>query len=625
MTTDADRSTPSARPGTARTRNRASRAAAALAALALAGSAGVAGAPAAAAADQPTTLRAAMSFSGVDTLNPFLAYFNGALDIFGSVYPTLNSLQPDGTPGPYLATSWKPSDDKLTWTYTLRSGLKWSDGKPITAEDASWTLNLIMTDETAATANGSLVANFEKVTAPDATTLVIRTKKPQSNVPYVSIPVSGIPIVPKHVWEQHTGDLKSFKNDTFPLVGYGPWTLTDFRTEQYAKFTANKDFVLGAPKFDRLVEQSFKSPDAAVAALRSGQLDYVNNIEAAQYKALKGDKDVKAFQEVGNRWFGVELNAGARTKSGKKLGTGSPALGDTAVRSAIALAVDRDTLVAKVIDGLGKPGAGYLPPAWPQWAWSPAGGKAEHDPAKANKLLDDAGYKRGGDGVRTDPKTGRPLVLRLGIHSDRPRDTQASAYLAGWLKDIGVKVDIQALSMSKLNDDLAKGDWDMLMDSWSTGPDPTYLLGIQTCDALPDDQGNGGSTDAFFCDPEYDKLFEQQVTTFDQGERAQVIGKMQDILYKANSDIMLFYANGLDAVRTDTVQNLVTGKADAAGLYPSQTTFWNYITAAPPAKGAKDGSGSNAALIGGGLVAVLVAAGVAVLAMRRRSASDDRE
>ena len=158
------------------------------------------GTGAASAAASDTNLTVTMDGSGIDTLNPFLSFYNGALNTFGLIYPSLNSLGKDGVPGPYLAKSWTTSEDKLTWTFALEDGLKWSDGQPITAEDAAWTFNLIMTNPTAATANGSLVANFASVTAPNTTTLVVKTKQPQANMLYVSIPVSGIPIVPKHIW-----------------------------------------------------------------------------------------------------------------------------------------------------------------------------------------------------------------------------------------------------------------------------------------------------------------------------------------------------------------------------------------------------------------------------------------
>ncbi|MET9586852.1 ABC transporter substrate-binding protein [Streptomyces sp. NPDC006539] len=603
------------------------RRATALAAAALTGAlalGSVALAPGAAADTKGTTLRAAMTGNGIDSLNPFLAYFAGSLDVFSAVYPSLNSLNTDGTPAPYLATKWTPSADKLTWTFTLRKGLKWSDGKPITAEDAAWTLNLIRTNEVAGTANGSLVENFASVTAPDATTLVIRTKKPQANTPFVSIPYSGVPIVPKHVWEKHVTDLKDFKNDSGDIVGYGPWTLTAYKAEQYVKYDANKDFVLGAPKFDHLVQQRYKAVDGAVAALRSGQLDYVSDLNSTQFKALRSDKRTTAFQNAGRRWMSVALNSGARTRSGKKIGTGNPALADAAVRRAIALATDKQTLVDKVLDGLGQVGAGYIPPTWKQWAWKPApGDEQSYDIAKANSLLDEAGYTKGKDGIRVSPKTKKPLKLRLGTHSDAATDTQIATYLTGWMKQIGVELTAEPLSSTKLNDDLAKGDWDLLMDGWGTGPDPTYLLSIQNCDALPLDDGTNGSTDSFHCDKEFDKLFKQQVTEFDPAQRAATVGKMQDILYKADNNVILYYATGLSATNARTVKNLAVGKADSAGVYPMQYTFGQFRSATPVAAVTEASSGSTTLWTGIG-IGVLVVAGLA-FGIKRRSSADERE
>ncbi|WP_377273548.1 ABC transporter substrate-binding protein [Peterkaempfera sp. SMS 1(5)a] len=613
-----------AAPRSTRRPRRFASALAALSATVLTGVGTLSLAPAAAAADQGSTLRVSMRGIGVDSLNPFLAYFAGAYDVFGSIYPALDYLDQDGNVKPYLADSWTSSADKLTWTFKIHQGLKWSDGKPITAQDAAWTLNLIMTNSTAATANGSLVSNFKSVTAPDASTLVISTKTPQANMLSLSVPINAIPIVPQHVWESHVADLGKFKNTDFPVVGYGPWTLTSYKTDQYAKFDANKSFQFGAPKFDHMVMQSFKNTDAAVAALRSGQLDYVTNLNPTQYKALKGQKGITTYQEAGNRWNAVELNAGAKTRGGKTIGTANPALADSVVRTAIATAMDKKTLVTKVEDGFAKPGVGYLPPTLPQYAWTPSDDeKIDFDLAKANQMLDGAGYTKGTDGVRINPKTKKPLELRLGIHSNSDSDTQVSTYISGWLKEIGIKTDIQSMSSTMLNDNLAKGDWDMLMDSWSTGPDPTYLLSIQTCAALPKDDGTDGSTDAFFCDPQYDSLFQAQQSQFDPAQRAATLGQMQSILYKGNSDIVLYYDNSLDALRSDRVTGLESGKADASGAYPVQSSFLDYMHAAPVGK-SSGGSSSNGLLIGiGALVVVAVIGGAVVL--KRRGSADERE
>ena len=244
-------------------------------------------------------------------------------------------------------------------------------------------------------------------------------------------------------------------------------------------------------------------------------------MNSTQFEALKNDSNLRPSRRLGNGWTAVEINTGAKTRSGKPIGTGNPILADADVRTAIHWAIDRNTLVANVLGGLGVAGS-RLPAAGLPAVGVDAVGRRGDRPTtrpRPTQILDAAGYTKGGDGVRVDPKTGKPLSFRLGIHSDSSRDTQISQLLKGWLQAIGIDLQIESLSMTKLNDNLAKGDWDMLMDGWCTGPDPTYLLGIQTCGTLPLDDGTGGNTDAFYCNPEFDKLFAQQVTTFDATQR----------------------------------------------------------------------------------------------------------
>jgi len=584
------------------------------------------GAGGASAADNSGSTLRVNADTSITTFNPFLSYYDGELDIIGNIYPALTAVDQQGKPIPYLAKSWSTSPDKLTWTFHLHPGLKWTDGKPITAQDAAWTFNLIMHNSVAATSNGSLVANFKSVTAPNPTTLVITTKQPQANMLYLSIPVSGIPIVPEHIWKSHVSDLKSYKNMDFPVVGYGPWVLVGNVTNQYATLKANKSFFMGAPKYDRLISQYFANSDAGVAALQSGQLDQYGPLTATQYNQLKTAKNIKAYQQEANGWTALEVNSGAKTRSGKPMGTGNPALADPTVRKAIALAINRPELVKKVLDGNGVPGAGYLPPGYPQFFWKPSPSQAlNYDPAKANQILDAAGYTKGPNGIRVDPKTHKPLVFRFGIHSDDSNDAAIAPYIQEWLKAVGIGTKVQPMSFDQLNVNLAKGDWDMLMDGWSTGADPTYLLSIQTCGTLPLDDGTGGNTDAFYCNPQYDKLFNQQVTQFNPAQRAQTIKKMEAILYQANADIILYYKNGLSALRPDKVSNYLFGSPNAQGFYPLQNLFYNWRTATPASASATSSGSSTGLWVGIAIAVVVVLALIVVFTMRRRATAGSRE
>jgi peptide/nickel transport system substrate-binding protein len=619
-----------------RTRVRTRRGWAALAAAAALGLAAAAAAPAALAADSPSaaatvpagsgnTLRVA-SDTQITTFNPFTSYYDGELNIIGAIYPALMQLDKDGTAVPYLAESYTTSDDQLTWTFKIRQGLKWTDGTPITAQDAAWTFNLIMSNDTAASANGSLVKNFASVTAPDDSTLVITTKTPQANMLYLSVPISGIVIVPKHVWESRVAKIGDELNMEFPVVGYGPWILTGNVTNEYTTLSANKDYYAGAPKFDTLISQYYSSSDAAVAALQAGDLDELSGLTAAQYKALSSASGVTTYQTKASGWTAIEVNSGAATRTGKAIGTGNPALKNDKVRQAIALGIDRPTLVSKVLGGLGIAGAGYLPPGYPTFFWTPS--KTEslaYDPTAAGKLLDEAGYTAGSDGMRIDPATGKGLSLTLGIHSDSSTDALIAPYLTEWMKAIGIDLKVEPMSFDTLNNNLAKGDWDLLMDGWSTGPDPTYLLSIQTCDSRPLDDGTSGSTDAFFCDPEYDALNAKQITQFDTAERVKTIGQMQSKLYAANADVILFYKNRLSAVRTDKVSGFVQGSADSDGFYPLQHGVSGWVNATPVVAAAGSSSSSMVAGLVAVVVVVLGGGGAFIWLRRRRSTAGDRE
>jgi peptide/nickel transport system substrate-binding protein len=594
------------------------------ASLTLASAALAAGAAAPAAASGSTSgstlrIQAQTSFS---TFNPFTAYFDGDLEVIAAIYPTLTATNEQGIAVPYLATKWNVSANKLTWTFTLKSGLKWSDGKPLTAADAAWTMNLIMHNSVAATANGALVANFASVTAPNPTTLVITTKQPAANMLYI---MDTIPVVPEHIWSSEVKNLNNFKNQNTPVVGYGPWQLTGYASNQYATLTANPNFFLGAPKFHTLIIQYFSNSDAMVAALRSGQLDAIEyGLTATQYDSLKHVKGITVYPQISATWTAIELNPGAQTRSGRHFGNGNPALQDPRVRDAIEMALNRQELVSKVEGGLAVSGQGYLPPAYPQFMWTPpASEQLNYDPAKANALLNAAGYKMGPGGVRIDPKTHKPLDLRLGIHSDEASDAAMAPYIVEWLKAIGIQVTVDSMSFNQLNDDLPKGDWDMLSDTWSTGPDPTYLLSIQTCGDLPLNNGTAGNTDAFFCNKAYDKLYAQQQTEFNTTQRIQTIDQMQQILYQNAVDVILYYPDWLSAVRTDYVKNYFYGSPNAQGFYPTPSQFINWRSATPVASDSSSSSSPTLwivlAIV---VVALLVGAGILV---RRRSTAGERE
>ncbi|MFF8279522.1 ABC transporter substrate-binding protein [Streptomyces lateritius] len=566
-----------------------------------------------------TTLTVAVSQS-VDSLSPFLAQKLVSTSIHRLAYEYLTNYDAkDAKPIPGLATEWKSSPDKLTWTYTIRTDSKWSDGKQATAEDAAWTFNKMMTDENAATANGSFTSNFKKVTAPDPRTLVIQLKKPQATMTALDVP-----IVPKHVWEK-VGDFSKFNNDKqFPIVGNGPFVITDFKVDQYIKLKPNKDFWRGAPKFDELVFKYYKDGDAAVAALRKGEVSFVPNLTPAQAASLKTAENIKVNDAPGRRFFALATNPGARAKDGKAFGNGHKALLDPAVRKALFLAVDRTTIVDKVFQGHAVEGEGYIPPRFGAYFWKPgAGQRLGYDPVKAERLLDQAGYKKNGDGKRAG-KDGRPLDFRILCHATDPNDKAVGKYLQEWWGKLGIGLKVECLD--NVGDPWTKGDYDLAFDGWSVNPDPDYVLSIHTCGTLPATPKDTGATDNFICDRQFDTLYARQSVEYDAAKRADLVKQMQSRLYDTGYMNIMAYPNALEAYRTDQIRSITTMPEAAGNLY-GQDGYWSWWSAVPAASASddSDGGSSTGVIVGIG-AAVAVVAGLGIfLGMRRRSTADDRE
>ncbi|EFF93422.1 peptide transport system secreted peptide binding protein [Streptomyces sp. e14] len=569
--------------------------------------------------DKVLTVAVAQS---VDSLSPFLAVRLLSTSVSRLMYEYLTNYDPkDAHAVPGLATKWESSPDKLTWTYTIRSNSKWSDGQQATAEDAAWTFNKMMTDPGAATANGSFVTNFAKVTAPSPTQLVIRLKKPQATMTALDVP-----IVPKHIWEK-VQDFSKFNNDkSFPIVGNGPFVLTDYKPDSYVKLKANKDFWRGAPKFDELVFRYYKDQDAAVAALRKGEVSFVAgspSLTPAQAASLKGEKDIHVNEGPGRRFYALATNPGAQAKDGTKFGDGDPSLLDERVRHALFMAVDRKTIVDKVFQGHAVEGQGYIPPRFSSYYWQPsAGQELAYDPAKAGQLLDQAGYKKNADGKRVG-KDGKPLDYRVLCHATDPNDKAVGKYLQEWWGKLGIGVTLGCLD--NVTDPWLAGKYDLAFDGWSVNPDPDFVLSIHTCAARPQTPKDTGATDNFICDKTYDQLYAQQLAEYDPAKRADLVKRMESRLYDLGYMNVMAYPNAVEAYRTDQIESITTMPSAAGNIY-GQDGYWSWWSAVPADSDGSSGGGTSTGVVIGIVAGVVVLGGLAVLfAVRRRATAEDRE
>lgn len=574
----------------------------------------------AARAQSPQVLRVAL-VQEIDHLNPFTASFASSAMIgrFAWEFLTLPSAE-DATPTGGVAESWESSEDKLTWTFTIREGMTWSDGEPVTAHDAAFTFNKIMSDPKAAEANGSYVVNFKKVSAPDDRTLVIETEEPQA-----SMTALDVPIVPEHVWSK-IEDMHDPVTDSIEVVGVGsgPFLIAEYRPNELVRMTANKDYWRGAPAYDELHFIKFENADAAVNALRNGEVDFVNRLTRAQFDSLKNEPNIETNQASGRRYRELLMNPGARNADGDAIGDGHPALQDVQVRRAIAMAIDPEVLVDKVLGGYGELPGGLVPPIYEDYHYVPDEDvRYSFDPDAANALLDEAGYRRGPDGVRVDSE-GRRLEFRLTGRASEDYAQRASDYIVSWLRDIGIEVTKNLVSDNEVDETTSSGHYDLAFSGWGTNPDPDYILNKQTCAALPAASGSS-SSNAFFCDETYDKLYAQQIAEMDPKKRAKLVLQAQARYYEMVPSLVLGYDNVLEAYRSDRFTGFVQ-QPEGEGQIMEQTGYWGFYGARPVEGAAESDSGLPTGVwlaLGAGALALLAVGGTVVV--RRRATADDRE
>ena len=209
---------------------------------------------------------------GIDSMSPLIGVTVAAYEAWNIQYATLtDKAAKDFSVMPGLAESWESSNDGKTWTYKLRPNMKWSDGKPLTAEDIAWTVNTSREEEWF---NHFAVTQNLTAKALDDTTVEIT-----SSVPDPKLPVMDVYILPKHVWgKMSPADRKKY--DGNDGVGSGPFVLEEFQKGQFARFRANPNYWGGKPAVDKVVLRKYNNPDAMVAALKTGELDAAETIPA---------------------------------------------------------------------------------------------------------------------------------------------------------------------------------------------------------------------------------------------------------------------------------------------------------------------------------------------------------
>ncbi|MGZ4436987.1 MAG: ABC transporter substrate-binding protein [Nocardioidaceae bacterium] len=485
------------------------------------------------------TLRLGTS-TEIDSLNPFVAINQPGYATFELIYPQLVQYDDKLAFAPDFATKWTTSQGGKVWTFTTQKGAKWSDGKPMTAADAAWTFSTILKfSDTVASNQSSTLNHLVSAKAPDDTTLVLTYDKPVANV---LSNLQQLPVLPQHVWAQYaTGkgkELKSFDNLPSagkPVVSGGPFMLTSYKKDQIVLYKDNPNWYGTKPKMDGFGLQYFSNEDAMVTALKSHAIDAVSGLPVTAVDTVK-----KAGMTV-NVAPGMEFHDWIFNSNPKK--PKNRELLDPTVREAFESAIDRDQIDKTAWLGYASAGTSIIPPAsgggWTDTSLSPV----PFDLAKANALLDQKGFKKGSDGIRV--ADGHKMDYQV-IMPGEGSSMRAFQIIQSDLAKAGVRIEARKLDSSAAWDAIIAPDgkyldFDLAMWDWVPLVDPDFMLSVMTCGSY------NGWNDSGYCNPAYDKLYDQSTTATDPAQRHQIVNQMQQVLYHDKPYVVLGYNDVIDA------------------------------------------------------------------------------
>ncbi len=479
------------------------------------------------------------AFDGIDSLNPFVGVNDDSYAAYEYIYPQLVQYDANLELVPDFATDWSQSSDGLTWTFHTQADAKWSDGQPLTAEDVAWTYDTILKFQDGATGSAAGSAqHLQGVDAPDATTAVFTYDTP---VPAALAQLQQVSILPEHVWSQYAvGDGKALKtypntpSDGQPVVSGGPFMVTQYQQDAVTLFSRNPNYYGTPPHIEGLGLQYFSNEDAEVTALKSGDIDVIENVPATS---------VQTIQSAGlNLFNGPSLTYRTFIINSSPYKTTNLELLDPQVREAFEYAIDRDKIVQTAWLGFAQPGTTIVPSSTGAWHDSSIQ-PLPFDLTQANAILDQLGYARGGGDIRV--ANGHPMQYSVVFPgSERGAGDRAFQIIQADFAQIGVKLVQQPTTGAyayMTAPDNKYENWDLAMWNWTPPIDPDFILSVMTCRSF------GDWSDSAYCNKAYDALYAKQGRTVDPQERQQIVYQMQKMVYDDRPYIVLVENDTIDA------------------------------------------------------------------------------
>ena len=467
--------------------------------------------------------------------------------ISGKATESLLTYDEDFNPQPLLATEWTVAEDGLRYWFKLREGVKWHDGEDFTAEDVAFSILALKEHHPRGRATFASVEQAN-VLAPNEVELILSKPAPFLLSAFASFEA---PIVPKHLYEGT--NIPENPHNAAP-IGTGPYKFVEWVRGSHALFTRNENY-WGAPKphLDQIIFRFIIDPAAAVAAIETGEVQVsTTNIPLTDVERLKANPNLVVdtrpapySPSIARAEFNLE----------------NPYLADIKVRHAIAHAVDKDFIVNTIYLGYATRLDGPVSPDLTRF-FTPDLPKYAFDPAKADALLDEAGYPKGADGWR----------FKLFIDPTQPSGPpkQTAEYFAQALAKVGIQVELRTQDFATfVKRVFTDRDFDIAIEGMSNLYDPT--VGIQRLywskNFKPGVPFTNGSK---YSNPEVDRLLEAAAVEVDQAKRVELFNQFQRIVVEDLPTLDIVTPAVL-TIYDKRVQNLKVGVED---LWSNGADIW---------------------------------------------------
>ncbi len=422
-------------------------------------------------------------------------------------------------PVPCLAESWTVNGN--VWTFKLRPNVKFSDGSPFTAEDVVFTYARVPKVPNSPSSFTLYLKSVDKVEAADPLTLKITTKGP---APVLLANLSFVPIMSKKAASGAAPEGKTTVelNRGDGLVGTGPYKFVSWRRGAEIVLDRNPQYWGPKPAWDKVVYRPITNPAARVAALLAGDVDVIENPPTDDVARLEKDKKVYVQKTPSVRVVYIALNQSKEVPPGMSGTDGKNPLTDKRVREALSLAIDRNAIVARVMDGVAQGAANLLP--YPAFGASKKySAAAAADPAKAKELLAAAGYPKG-------------FTVSLGSPNGRYiNDQRIAQTVAAMWGNIGIKTDVETMAPPVFFKKRDSYSFSTYLAGWAAGTGemahPLTALVVSHDPKL----GMGTTNWSHYSNPELDRLVTDASKTQDDAKRA-------DMLQRAGNMAMADYA-----------------------------------------------------------------------------------